>query len=737
MPQLICHVTRDYPQIFDLIDEKISVGRGNENRIPLLEASVSVRHAELIKKADGNYWVKDLGSSNGTQVNSDKVIGKVLKDGDRIKFGTVKAVFLQQDGDPDRLRTENLDTDFKSKAEEMAQLEKTIKIQPKQINSLQDRQLNKVSSELASAQHLLKKLQSELAEEKQSLNLIKKETAKQKAECEGFDSERKSQLKQKKNLDVELDKLAKELEVSQSELQKNREKASNREKKFNKLTKKIETKQKVYEGLDGKISELDKAIPELEKKHADLGKEITTQKQALISLEDKVIDRENAFEKLGKKIEQRSDILVELEESIASKQKQAAKLAARVTEDDAAIRGMGGKVAAMESSLALGLAKLVKAEEKEKSLRKESQTLSQLVSEKSTVLQQVKAKIIDQQQGSVKSVCRPLRVIQSGTPFLVHYFHHGPGQPGEERVNPVGLYGLAACTRGSVHREFDTIPQGTDPVLLLLTGDINQDRDLIGSVVNDMPTRVLLICWRGGQFNASEVKNNAEMLTNVSGIISVDTATSKLVDELQLDCPHLSIPLPCPIDFPEWQIKTQTTKRAPKIFVTADNFDTSSKLHQTRVELLNQLVDQTALSLTLYQKKSKTIPGLKIPKDRLTTQQADLSYNEYLALVSEHPFVTNLGTGCNGVNIGDATLAKNVFVGGDFESTVDEMLYPEFCIKDGDIGPVLNAVEESLANYSIYQDSVDNAQLLAPQIISFETVSSWINEFLESLSKND
>ena len=52
------------------------VGRELEsNGLALTEASVSRRHAELVRKPDGTWWVVDLVSSNGTTVDDEPVVG--------------------------------------------------------------------------------------------------------------------------------------------------------------------------------------------------------------------------------------------------------------------------------------------------------------------------------------------------------------------------------------------------------------------------------------------------------------------------------------------------------------------------------------------------------------------------------------------------------------------------------------------------------------------------------------
>lgn len=80
-----------------LESEVTKVGRHPESDVVLTCPSSSARHAVIKKAADG-YYVNDLNSSNGTRINGAEVEEALLKDGDRVGFGDVQAVFYA--GDP-------------------------------------------------------------------------------------------------------------------------------------------------------------------------------------------------------------------------------------------------------------------------------------------------------------------------------------------------------------------------------------------------------------------------------------------------------------------------------------------------------------------------------------------------------------------------------------------------------------------------------------------------------------
>src|SRR5439155_18667101 len=82
---------------FELPDAPALVGR-DSRQLPLTDNTVSRRHAELMPMDDS--WVlRDLGSSNGTYINGQRVTNRyILKLGDQIRVGRTLMVFGAQPG---------------------------------------------------------------------------------------------------------------------------------------------------------------------------------------------------------------------------------------------------------------------------------------------------------------------------------------------------------------------------------------------------------------------------------------------------------------------------------------------------------------------------------------------------------------------------------------------------------------------------------------------------------------
>ena len=78
-------------------DGETLVGRGGECALQVDDVSVSRQHL-LVRRADGVITVTDLGSSNGSFVNGEPLLGsRMLRVGDRIYIGSTELVLGARD----------------------------------------------------------------------------------------------------------------------------------------------------------------------------------------------------------------------------------------------------------------------------------------------------------------------------------------------------------------------------------------------------------------------------------------------------------------------------------------------------------------------------------------------------------------------------------------------------------------------------------------------------------------
>ena len=70
----------------------VTAGRHPRSDIFLDDVTVSRRHAELVRR-DERFYVRDVGSLNGTYVNRHRIDECELEDGDELQIGMFKLVF--------------------------------------------------------------------------------------------------------------------------------------------------------------------------------------------------------------------------------------------------------------------------------------------------------------------------------------------------------------------------------------------------------------------------------------------------------------------------------------------------------------------------------------------------------------------------------------------------------------------------------------------------------------------
>jgi hypothetical protein len=74
---------------------RIVIGRSRDCDVQLQDANVSRRHAEL-RQEGAAYWIVDLGSTNGMEVNGKRVKRAKLADGDTITLGSTDVRFSRE-----------------------------------------------------------------------------------------------------------------------------------------------------------------------------------------------------------------------------------------------------------------------------------------------------------------------------------------------------------------------------------------------------------------------------------------------------------------------------------------------------------------------------------------------------------------------------------------------------------------------------------------------------------------
>ena len=90
--EIVCRLRFQYEErdrVFTVADRPIVIGRSPDCDLLLQNESISRRHSRIAYEEDG--WViRDLGSKNGSRVNTFHVEEQLLRNGDRIDLGTIR-----------------------------------------------------------------------------------------------------------------------------------------------------------------------------------------------------------------------------------------------------------------------------------------------------------------------------------------------------------------------------------------------------------------------------------------------------------------------------------------------------------------------------------------------------------------------------------------------------------------------------------------------------------------------
>lgn len=95
-PILAYLVRKDSDERLAVRKARTTIGRSESTDLIVADGSVSRLHAELERRNDGNFYLSDAGSLNGTKLNGKKLTGaKQVKPGDVVVFGSVELRFAQ------------------------------------------------------------------------------------------------------------------------------------------------------------------------------------------------------------------------------------------------------------------------------------------------------------------------------------------------------------------------------------------------------------------------------------------------------------------------------------------------------------------------------------------------------------------------------------------------------------------------------------------------------------------
>ena len=89
------HSSERAREFLPLTSDRYLLGRDEDNDIQLPDSVVSRHHAEL-RRANDDFEVRDLGSTNGLLVNGVMVASAILGDGDELQIGSTQLVMRRR-----------------------------------------------------------------------------------------------------------------------------------------------------------------------------------------------------------------------------------------------------------------------------------------------------------------------------------------------------------------------------------------------------------------------------------------------------------------------------------------------------------------------------------------------------------------------------------------------------------------------------------------------------------------
>ncbi|HIA46903.1 MAG TPA: GAF domain-containing protein [Candidatus Hydrogenedentes bacterium] len=99
MPQIVIEQPGVPPMTVDLVGPEVSFGRSDENTVVLIADGISRQHSR-IRLVQDKTILDDLQSLNGTYVNRQRVMERVLNDQDEVWFGSkCRAIFTDDNAD--------------------------------------------------------------------------------------------------------------------------------------------------------------------------------------------------------------------------------------------------------------------------------------------------------------------------------------------------------------------------------------------------------------------------------------------------------------------------------------------------------------------------------------------------------------------------------------------------------------------------------------------------------------
>lgn len=94
MPKQVSVIVQKTGQKIPLKTNKVKIGRDPTNQVVVADDTFASRHHAWITFEDSDFWIEDLGSTNGTLLNGHPVVKRqILSTGDKVRVGHTELTF--------------------------------------------------------------------------------------------------------------------------------------------------------------------------------------------------------------------------------------------------------------------------------------------------------------------------------------------------------------------------------------------------------------------------------------------------------------------------------------------------------------------------------------------------------------------------------------------------------------------------------------------------------------------
>lgn len=242
---------------YELDKEKMTLGRRHDNDIRIKETYVSAYHAEFTRDSEGNYYLRDRDSSNGTYINGKRLKKRVrVSNGDRLKFGSLRSTVTLSSEDAEKITSREKDSPMVKRGEVPAS-ENGSRNPDLALKSRNDPRPDE--EEIQSLRTGLKKSRAELAKTKAELKAASSQVARLKKVAKEGDA----------GIESELNQLRDELTEKKNENEGLTAKLKETEKDYRSLAEELqlfeEENQNLREELSKEEGEIEKELKALQK----------------------------------------------------------------------------------------------------------------------------------------------------------------------------------------------------------------------------------------------------------------------------------------------------------------------------------------------------------------------------------------------------------------------------------------------------------------------------------------